>query len=171
VTALNRQGKQTRGGEPPAEWTAVTVKRVLLQPINNGTLVYNRSQARGRTHVPRPEEEHIVVAGFCEPIFTHEETAELREIAAEIEGEPPRTKSSEYLLSGLLHCVCGAKMYAVQMSRRADGQRELAHLSRWVFLPRLPGESSLSDDRSLLMPFRRYMLGLAECERPVHHPC
>lgn len=32
----------------------------------------------------RPEEEHIGVEGFCEPIFTPEEMAQLRQI----EGEP-----------------------------------------------------------------------------------
>src|SRR5919204_3817415 len=83
VMALNREGKRTRGWDPveregrivrkgyaAEEWTPVSVKRVLLQPINTGTLVYNRRQVKGRTHVPRPADEHVVVEGFCEPIFT-----------------------------------------------------------------------------------------------------
>ncbi|GIW07539.1 MAG: serine recombinase [Dehalococcoidia bacterium] len=125
--ALNREGKRTRGwapverdgrvvrkGKPPAEWAPETVKRVLLQPINVGTLVYNRRRPQGRTHVARPAEEHVVVEGFCAPIFTREEMDELLRIAAEIEGEPPARAGSTYLLSGLVYCQCGAKMYPVK---------------------------------------------------------
>lgn len=136
VTALNREGSRTREWEPveangrvvrkgkaPAEWTGVTVKRVLLQPINGGTLVYNRRQAKGRRHVARPEEEHVMEEDYCEPIFTKEEMEELRQLAAEIEGEAPRTKSSEHLLSGLAECGCGARMYASKSYvQRKEGQ-------------------------------------------------
>jgi site-specific DNA recombinase len=124
--ALNRAGLRTRGWEPierdghtirkghaPAEWTPVSVKRVLLQPINDGTLVYNRRRVVGRVAVDRPEDEHVVVEGFCEPIFTREELAELRRVAKEIEGTPPRLTGSPHLLSGLLRCSCGCKMYGV----------------------------------------------------------
>jgi site-specific DNA recombinase len=141
VRALNREGKWTREwepvevngrvvrkGKPPAEWTAVTVKRVLLQPINEGTLVYNRRQAKGRTHAARPEEEHVVVEGYCEPVFSHEEMAELRNLAAEIEGEAPRSKGSQHLLSGLVECGCGARMYASKSYvRRKEGQVPVVH--------------------------------------------
>lgn len=81
AVALNRAGLRTRGWDPvaregrivrkghaPDEWTAVSVKRVLLQPINAGTLAYNRRTVKGRTAVARPAEEHVVVEGFCEPI-------------------------------------------------------------------------------------------------------
>jgi len=87
--ALERNGHVVRKGHAPAEWTPVSVKRVLLQPINAGTLVYNRRQARGKTHVPRPVGEHVVVEGFCAPIFSLEEFDDLRRLAAEIEGERP----------------------------------------------------------------------------------
>src|SRR5579884_3035979 len=69
AVALNRAGLRTRGWEPveregrivrkghaPDEWTPVSVKRVLLQPINAGTLVYNRRTVKGKTAVPRPSE-------------------------------------------------------------------------------------------------------------------
>nr|MDA8218529.1 recombinase family protein [Dehalococcoidales bacterium] len=125
--ALNHEGRRTRGwepaekngrtarkGKPPSEWTPTTVKRVLLQRINEGTLVYNRRQAKGRTHAPRPEEEHVVVEDYCEPIFSREEMAEVLRIAAEIEGEPPRRTGSEHLLSGLVYCHCGSRMHAAK---------------------------------------------------------
>src|SRR5581483_5363420 len=125
--ALNREGKRTRGweplardrrvvrkGKPPAEWAPATVKRVLLHTINAGTLVYNRRRPRGRTQVARPAEEHVVVEGFCDPLFTRDEMDELLRIAAEIEGEPPARAGSPHLLSGLVYCQCGAKMYPVK---------------------------------------------------------
>ncbi|MDA8217217.1 MAG: recombinase family protein, partial [Dehalococcoidales bacterium] len=124
--ALNRAGLRTRGWEPlerdgrvirkghaPEEWTPTSVKRVLLQPINAGTLVYNRRTVKGKTSVPRPAEEHVVVESFCDPIFSREEMDELLRVAAEIEGTPPRRTSSQHLLSGLVECTCGTKMYGV----------------------------------------------------------
>ena len=127
AVALNREGRRTRGwpavernghavrkGHAPAEWTPVSVKRVLLQPINAGTLVYNRRQAQGKTHVPRPAGEHVVVEGFCLPIFSRDELDELRRLAAEIEGVPPRRTGSPHPLSGLIYCQCGARMYPVR---------------------------------------------------------
>ena len=129
AVALNRQGFRTRGWEPveregrvvrkghaPAEWTSVSVKSVLLQPINAGTLVYNRRTVKGKTAVPRPAEEHVIVEGFCEPIFTREEMDELLRVAAEIEGTPPGTAVSPHLLSGLVECACGTKMYGIHSS-------------------------------------------------------
>jgi site-specific DNA recombinase len=126
AVALNRAGMRTRGWEPierngrtirkghaPAEWTPVSVKRVLLQPINDGTLVYNRRRVVGRAAIARPEDEHVVVEGFCAPIFAREELAELRRVAKEIAATPPRRAGSPHLLSGLLRCACGTKMYGV----------------------------------------------------------
>ncbi len=123
AVGLNRSGLRTRGREPverdgrvvrkghaPGEWTAVSVKRVLLQPINAGTPVYNRRGVKGKTAVPRPADEHVVVEGFCEPIFSREEMDELARVAAEIEATPSRTAVSPHLLSGPVECACGTKM-------------------------------------------------------------
>ncbi|MDQ6673271.1 MAG: zinc ribbon domain-containing protein [Chloroflexota bacterium] len=68
---------------------------------------------KGRVHVPRPVEEHITVASFCEPIFTAEQMSELRQVAREIERTPSRELASQHLLSGLVFCTCGTKMYGV----------------------------------------------------------
>jgi site-specific DNA recombinase len=111
--SVERDGRVVRKGHEPAEWVPVSVKRVLLQSINTGTLVYNRHQVKGRTAVPRPVEEHVVVPDFCEPIFSREEMGELLRVAKEIEGTPSRRTSSQHLLSGLVECTCGSKMYGV----------------------------------------------------------
>lgn len=127
AVTLNREGKRTRGweaaerdgyvvrkGKPPDEWTAVSVKRVLLQRINEGTLVYNRRQSRGRTSTARPEDQHIVVEGFCDPIFSRSQMETLQQLAGELKGTPPRRTASPHLLSGLIYCGCGTRMQAVQ---------------------------------------------------------
>lgn len=110
--SLMQNGRVARKGKPPAGWTTVTVKRILLQRINEGTLVYNRRRIKGKTSVPRPTDEHIVVENYCEPIFSREEMAELLDLAAKIEGAPSRQTGSPHLLSGLIRCGCGARMYA-----------------------------------------------------------
>ncbi|MPZ50970.1 MAG: hypothetical protein GEU75_17000 [Dehalococcoidia bacterium] len=125
--ALNREGKRTRGwdpverdgrtvrkGKPPQEWTSVSVKRVLLQPLNAGVLVYNRRRVNGKTSTPRPPEEHVVVENFCEPIFTRKQMEEIVRVASEIEGKPPAQTGSSYVLSGLVFCWCGSRMYPVK---------------------------------------------------------
>jgi recombinase-like zinc beta ribbon protein len=63
--------------------------------------------------VARPTEEHITVEGYCEPIFTSEQMAEVRRVAAEIERTPSRALASQHLLSGLVFCTCGTKMYGI----------------------------------------------------------
>jgi len=110
---LERDGRTVRRGHRASEWTPWSVKRVLLQPVNEGTLVYNRRRVKGRVHVARPVEEHITVTGFCEPIFTPEQMAEARQVAREIERTPSRELASEHLLSGLVFCTCGTKMYGI----------------------------------------------------------
>lgn len=55
-----------------------------------------------------------MVEGFGAPIFIRKEMGELLRIAAEIEGEPPARAGSTYLLSGLVYCQCGAKLYPVK---------------------------------------------------------
>jgi DNA invertase Pin-like site-specific DNA recombinase len=55
--AVEREGRIVRKGHAPGEWTAVSVKRVLLQRINAFTLVYNRRTVKGRTAVARPSDE------------------------------------------------------------------------------------------------------------------
>lgn len=63
--------------------------------------------------MPRPADEHVAVENFCAPIFTQEQMDELLWVAAEIEGTPPRTAVSPHLLSGLVECTCGTKMYGI----------------------------------------------------------
>ncbi|MBI3971829.1 MAG: recombinase family protein [Chloroflexi bacterium] len=126
AVALNRSGLRTRGWEPlerdgrvvrkghaAEEWTPTSVKRVLLQPINAGTRVYNRRRAKGRTSAPRPADEHVVVEDFWEPIFSRAERDHVLRVAAEIESTPPRRAASPHLLSGLVECTCGTKMYGI----------------------------------------------------------
>ncbi|HEY3078730.1 MAG TPA: recombinase zinc beta ribbon domain-containing protein [Chloroflexota bacterium] len=69
--------------------------------------------AKGRTFAPRPAEEHVVVENFCEPIFTRAERDAVLRVAADIRGTPPRRAASPHLLSGLVECTCGTKMYRV----------------------------------------------------------
>ncbi len=136
AVTLNREGVRTRGWEPverqgrvvrkghaPGEWTPWSIKRVLLQRINEGTLVYNRRDASGRTIVARPDDEHIVVPEYCEPIFSHEEMDELLRVASEMESTPSRTKGSPHLLSGLVYCACGTRMYGIRNYVNTKGGR------------------------------------------------
>jgi hypothetical protein len=55
----------------------------------------------------------VIVDDFCEPIFSRSEMDELLRVAAEIEGTPPRGVVSPHLLSGLVECNCGTKMYGI----------------------------------------------------------
>jgi hypothetical protein len=84
----------------------------LQNPIYVGNLVYNKRKSVGKTSKTRPREEHIIVERIVDPIIPKEQFLEVQEAIADQRRIPPSSKSSHYLLTGLLECqYCGTKMY------------------------------------------------------------
>ena len=57
-----------------------------------------------------------MVEDYCEPIFSRAQLEELRRLAGEIGNSPPRRAASAHLLSGLVECACGARLYGAYNS-------------------------------------------------------
>ena len=101
ITSL---GYRARGGRP---FAAFTVHKILTNPAISGDLIYGRRPRKGN-----PATELVKVPNFFPPILSREEWEELRK-RLEIRRESPkgRTRSSEYLLSGIVRCGnCGGPM-------------------------------------------------------------
>lgn len=91
---------------PQAKWTAVSVSRILKNPVYTGTLVQgkrSRPNYKIKKPVDVPEERWIKVEHTHEPIITAETFA----LAAKLSGTDIRTSPAQktvYLYSGLLQC-------------------------------------------------------------------
>ncbi|MBI4234222.1 MAG: recombinase family protein, partial [Chloroflexi bacterium] len=109
VHALNSQGHRTRNGET---WAATSIRRILTNPNYYGALTYNKRRATKHTSVPRPVEEHITVEGALPEIISKERFEEVQRIIAAHGYTAPASKSSDYLLTGLVICEhCGGKLH------------------------------------------------------------
>ncbi len=109
VHALNSQGLLTRNGET---WAATSIRRILTNPTYYGALTYNKRRGIKRTSKPRPAEEHIIVENVVPAIITKEKFEAAQQIIAQQKYVPPASKSSDYLLTGLVRCEhCGGKLH------------------------------------------------------------
>lgn len=107
---LNQQGFRTRSG---ARWSDTTVQRLLEDPIATGHRRVNTTKSTGdKKHwVRKPESEWViqeVPALISEEVFAGCARL-LSERKAKAAKRPARRTA--YLMSGLVFCVCGAKMY------------------------------------------------------------
>lgn len=106
---MNALGYRTRQGCP---WAATSIKRSLQNPAYIGTLTYNKRKIKGKTSTARPLEEHILVENSFESILSRKVFYEVQEIMSNQRHTPPKSKSSQYLLTSLIKCgYCGASMY------------------------------------------------------------
>lgn len=105
---MNSLGYRTRKDK---YWASTSITRILQNPIYYGALTYNKRKSYGKTSKPRPKKEHLIIENVFEPIIEKSKWEKVQNIIKEIL-IPPRTKSSPYILSGLVKCgFCGTKMY------------------------------------------------------------
>lgn len=105
---INSLGYRTRKGK---HWASTSITRILQNPIYYGALTYNKRKSYGKTSKPRPKKEHLIIENVFEPIIEKSKWEKVQNIIKEIV-IPSRTKSSSYLLSGLVKCgFCETKMY------------------------------------------------------------
>ncbi len=101
---INKAGWRTRANKP---WDVASVRKILMNPIYVGDLVYNRRH-KGK---PRPLSEHIRKAGVFPAIVSRETFEAVQQVRADINAIfAPRAQRSPYLLSGIVFCHCGARM-------------------------------------------------------------
>ena len=109
VHVLNSQRIKTRNAET---WAASSIRRILQNPIYIGALTYNKRQGVKHTSKPRPIEEHIIAENVVQSIVSKETFEEVQRIIAEQSHVAPASKSSDYLLTGIVYCEhCGGRMH------------------------------------------------------------
>jgi site-specific DNA recombinase len=107
---LNERGYRTREGK---EWYDTTVARILTCTSAKGVYYINRARSVGAwKSEPKPESEWGEVR--CEPIVSEEVWTQVNRLLEERSKQvvkPGRTPKQ--LFSGMLHCVCGRRMYSL----------------------------------------------------------
>ncbi|MEK0451122.1 MAG: hypothetical protein RL088_3390 [Verrucomicrobiota bacterium] len=117
---LNERGFRTREGK---QWYDVSVGRVLTCTSAKGIYFINRAKRVGAwKNEPKPESQWGEVR--CEPLVSEEVWNEVNRIIEEQAKQVKKPgKTPKQLFSGLLHCVCGKRMYVTTNSPkyRCDG--------------------------------------------------
>lgn len=91
---------------PAGLWTSTTVRQVLIRPRNAGILMSQGAES------PK---------SLIEPIVTREQW---EAVCASTKGAPPpKGPKPQYLLGGLLECVCGARMTASKSVSGRPGKK------------------------------------------------
>lgn len=103
---LNKKGLRTREG---IIWSRSSVRRHLTDPIYCGYLLYGR-RAGGSTKA-KPVDGYIKVRGHFEPIIQEQYFEQTQAIVRSITYNEQRKKDRTYLLTGLIRCECGHRMY------------------------------------------------------------
>lgn len=112
---LNDLGYRTRNG---SKFSATTVTRLLLDTTAKGQRIanYTSSKGSGKAWEYKPQEEWVVVP--CPPIVDEKLWEECNVILKEqAKHERVNTKKAQHLLSGLLHCTNGHKMYVYHSNK------------------------------------------------------
>lgn len=110
---LNEQGYTTKNGY---KFTVSGLEYIIRNKIYCGYLVYNRHKRKARLsdrktqRILKPKEEHIIIPNVF-PAIIDEDTFEKAQsiIRRRKEGRLKGEIYTKYLLSGLIHCKCGAK--------------------------------------------------------------
>lgn len=107
---LNERGYRTRDGK---EWYDTTVTRILTCTSAKGVYYINRAKSVGSwKSEPKPESEWGEV--HCEPLVSEEVWTQVNRLLEERSKQAIKPgKTPKQLFSGLLHCVCGRRMYCL----------------------------------------------------------
>ncbi len=99
----------------------------------HGIMAYNRTeQEKGKTHYIKPENEWIVAVGQHPGLIPGKVWVKVQESLERNKSKAFRkSKSNEALLTGLLFCSCGSRMYPKTSKRlNADGQPAFSYVCK-----------------------------------------
>ncbi len=114
ATELNKRGYRTRNG---SKFSDTTISRLLRDPSAKGErrANYTRSLGEGRNWVIKPQTDWVSVP--CPAIVSEELWNDCNRLLDELEGKrKKRGPKAAHLLSGLVMCSCGKKMYVYHTS-------------------------------------------------------
>lgn len=106
------------------QWSAKAIRvfftenRMLI-----GDLVWNKQKRKGQKLIENSEEEWIVAEGTHPPILHKEIFDAVQEKIDKTKGVAPRSKRSNYLLSGMVQCGhCGSRMIGTFSKWKKEGE-------------------------------------------------
>lgn len=102
-------------------WSMTGVKKILLNELYVGRLVWNKRNAKGDKIKFRDKSEWIIIDNACDPIVPEElfQLAQLR-----ISGNLPRGRyENVHLLTGIIKCgLCGSNMVSTLVKIKNNGE-------------------------------------------------
>jgi site-specific DNA recombinase len=110
VKTLTRDGLRTRTGKL---WSTTAINYILRNEVYTGTLVWNSKDKTFGKALKKPPEEVIHTPNSHAALVSKEGFERVRQLLVDRRPKMrhPRTVTSQYLLSPLLHCAkCGAPM-------------------------------------------------------------
>ncbi len=118
---LNDHQVRTKRGR---EWTLKAVRTYLWNnEMLRGNTVWNRQFRKNGKLIERPASEWLLVENTHEPILDPDTYDQLQLVLRQNRRIAPRSKNSEFLLSGLVYCGhCGSKMYGLNASFAGSGK-------------------------------------------------
>lgn len=104
---------------PSSVWTSTTVRQILVRPRNAGILMHEGAE---------------MPTSLIQPIVSREDFENLQ---SAIRGTPmPKGPKAQYLLGGILECICGERMHA---SKSNSGRKGKPKRSYKIYRCRLYG--------------------------------
>lgn len=132
---MSRERKSKADGvrrKPSSTWTSTTVRQILVRPRNAGILEHRGEE------LPNSQ---------IEPIVSREDFEALK---SAIKGSPmPRGPKPQYLLGGLLECICGERMHA---SKASSGRKGKTRHNYKVYRCRLYGYDRSQSHVTIQLP-------------------
>lgn len=118
---LNENHVLTKNGK---QWTTKAV-RLFLE--NNqmliGNLIWNKQHRKGKKLIQNPSSEWIIAENTHSAILSKETFTSLQEKIEKTKQIAPRSKRSDYLLSGLIQCGhCGSRMIGTYVRWKRQGE-------------------------------------------------
>ncbi|MED4749902.1 recombinase family protein [Brevibacillus choshinensis] len=118
---LNENNVLTKRGR---EWTLKAVRIYLLKnEMLRGNTVWNQNYRKSGKLIQRPPSEWLLVENTHEPILDKDTYEKLQAILDQNQRVAPRSKNSDFLLSGIVYCGhCGNKMYGLNTTNKKNGK-------------------------------------------------
>ena len=131
-----------------AKWTPMQIKRILKNPVYVGKVIYGVRKydyVNGKQTLIKYRADYVEATGIHEPIIDPVTFEKAQKIMADRSTgkAKARTKNETHLLTGLIKCHCGGKMYAYRIH---NGNYLYYHCQNVVHHPHICQEKLIKKD-------------------------
>lgn len=120
---LNEMGYRSKAGNL---WSPVQVRKVLVNPFNNGSYVYNQTSLSTGTQLPNKKEDFIVIDQHHPALFSKErqdkiKTRLTKNARSKSAANSPVHRKNIHVFSGLIYCENCGMMLTSSLGKKLAG--------------------------------------------------